>query len=275
MPGPAQTPEQQHVAQEQEAARTSHLFTTTSSGQFAAATIPAVAPPANPSVAPAAASSSDAAGQDHKLAFISGTANNQTQSPDRVEALASPYVLQAGAVIPAALITGLRSDLPGQVTAQVTEDVYDSPTGKTLLIPQGARLIGQYDAQVTFGQSRALLVWNRLIMPNGRSIMLERQPGADDEGYAGLEDKVDNHWGMLFEAAALSTLLSVGAEAGTSNSENNLAQAIRQGASQSINQAGEQVVGRSLNIQPTITIRPGFPVRVLVNHDLILEPYRA
>ena len=114
---------------------------------------------------------------------------------------ASPNVLQAGAVIPASLITGLRSDLPGQVTAQVTEDVYDSPTGKTLLIPQGARLIGQYDAQVSFGQSRALLIWNRLIMPNGKSIVLERQPGADSEGYAGLEDEVDNHWGMLFQAA--------------------------------------------------------------------------
>ncbi len=185
-------------------------------------------------------------------------------------------MLQAGAVIPAALITGLRSDLPGQVTAQVTEDVYDSPTGKILFIPQGARLVGQYDAQISFGQSRALLVWNRLIMPNGRSIVLERQPGADAEGYAGLEDEVDNHWGMLFKAAAiLSTILSVGSEAGTSNSENNLAQAIRQGASQSFNQVGQQVVGRSLNVQPTITIRPGFPVRVMVTHDLVLEPYPA
>ncbi|MBN9137234.1 MAG: TrbI/VirB10 family protein, partial [Phyllobacterium sp.] len=159
--------------------------------------------------------------------------------------------------------------------AQVTEDVYDSPTGKTLLIPQGSRLVGQYDAQIAFGQSRALLVWNRLIMPNGKSIVLERQPGADTEGYAGLEDEVDNHWGMLFKAAILSTILSVGAEAGTSNSENNLAQAIRMGASQSFNQAGEQIVGRSLNIQPTITIRPGFPVRVMVTHDLVLEPYKG
>jgi type IV secretion system protein VirB10 len=112
-------------------------------------------------------------------------------------------------------------------------------------------------------------------MPNGKSIVLERQPGTDTEGYAGLEDEVDNHWGMLFKAATLSTILSVGAEAGTSNSENNLAQAIRQGASQSFNQVGQQVVGRSLNIQPTITIRPGFPVRVLVTYDLVLEPYKG
>ena len=148
-------------------------------------------------------------------------------------------------------------------------------TGKILLVPQGARLIGQYDAQVAFGQSRALLVWNRIIFPNGRSIVLERQPSTDAAGFAGLEDRVNNHWGMLFKAAILSTLLSVGAEAGTSDSENNLAQAIRQGASQSFNQVGQQVVGRSLNVPPTITIRPGFPVRVLVTHDLVLEPYRG
>ena len=157
----------------------------------------------------------------------------------------------------------------------MTEDIYDSPTGRILLIPQGARLVGQYDAQVSFGQTRALLVWNRLIMPSGRSIILERQPGADPEGYAGLEDEVDNHWGMLFKAAILSTLLSVGSEAGTSDNENALVQAIRQGGSQSFDQVGQQVVGRSLNIQPTITIRPGFPVSVMVTHDLVLEPYRA
>ena len=173
------------------------------------------------------------------------------------------------------MLTGLRSDLPGQVTAQVTEDVYDLPTGKFLLIPQGARLIGQYDAQIAFGQSRALLVWNRLIMPNGRSIVLERQPGADTEGYAGVEDQVDYHWGMLFKAAILSTVLSVGSEVGMSNNGNSLVQAIQQGASQGVNQVGQQVVSRSLNIQPTITIRPGFPVRVIVNRDLVLEPYQG
>ena len=271
MPAPAPNPEEQRRAQELEAARTSHLFATTNS------TAPAAAPTlsANQGAPPPAAVNppGDAASQDHKLAFLNASVDRRATSPDRVQPPASPFVLQVGAVIPASLITGLRSDLPGQITAQVTEDVYDSPTGKMLLIPQGSRLVGQYDAQITFGQSRALLVWNRLIMPNGKSIVLERQPGADTEGYAGLEDEVDNHWGMLFKAAILSTILSVGTEAGTSDSENNLAQAIRQGASQSFNQVGQQVVGRSLNVQPTITIRPGFPVRVLVTHDLVLEPY--
>lgn len=132
----------------------------------------------------------------------------------------------------------------------MTEAVYDSPTGKILLIPQGARLIGQYDAQVAFGQSRALLVWNRIIMPNGRSIVLERQPGADPEGYAGLEDEVDNHWGALFKAAMLSTILSVGSEAGTSSNQNSLVDAIRRGSSDSFSQTGRQVVGRSLQVRP-------------------------
>ena len=265
--------EQQRIAQEQEAARTSRLFTTTNFRQ--SAETPAAPAATAPAATAATANSGGLTSQDHKLAFLNGAVDRRTTSPDRVQPAASKYVLQAGSIIPASLITGLRSDLPGQVTAQVTEDVYDSPTGKFLLIPQGARLVGQYDAQISFGQTRALLVWNRLIMPNGRSIVLERQPGADPEGYAGLEDEVDNHWGMLFKAAILSTLLSVGSEAGTSNSENSLVQAIRQGTSQSFSQAGQQVVGRSLNVQPTITIRPGFPVRVMVTHDLVLEPYGA
>ncbi len=264
----AENQEQQRLAQQHEAALTSRLFTSTAPSQ------PQLEPSAAaPATSAAASASTASAAPDHKLAFLSGNADHQTESLERIGAPSSPYILQAGAVIPAALITGLRSDLPGHATAQITENVYDSPTGTILLIPQGSRLLGEYDAQVSFGQRRALLVWNRLILPNGRSIVLERQPGTDTAGYAGLEDGVDNHWGSIFRAAALSTILSVGSEAGTSNSENNLAQAIRQGASQSLSQAGEQVVGRALDVQPTLTIRPGFPVRVLVTRDLVLEPY--
>jgi type IV secretion system protein VirB10 len=261
-------PEKQRIAQEQEAARLSRLFATTNVRQSSSTTPTSTNVPGAPG-GPA----SDLALQDRKLAFLNGSVDRRTVSGDRIEAPASSHVLQAGAVIPAALLTGLRSDLPGQVTAQVTEDVYDSPTGRTRLIPQGARLIGQYDAQIAFGQTRALLVWTRLIMPNGRSIVLERQPGADAEGYAGLEDEVDNHWGTLFKAALLSTLLSIGSEVGSSSSEDDLIRAIRRGGADSVNQIGQRIVGRSLNVQPTITIRPGFPVRVLVTRDLVLEPY--
>lgn len=277
MPSPSgsSNPAQQHIAQEQEAARSSHLFTTTSTSELATPPAPASAPSSSSTAAGVADGANNLATQDHKLSFLNGASDHRTVSAERLEAPPTSSVLQAGAVIAAALITGLRSDLPGQVTAQVTEDTFDSPTGRILLIPQGARLVGQYDAQISFGQSRALVVWNRLIMPNGRSIVLERQPGADAQGYAGLEDEVDNHWGTVFKAAVISTLLSVGSEAGTSNNENSLTQALRQGASQGFNQIGEQVVGRSLSIQPTITIRPGFPIRVLVTRDLVLEPYGA
>jgi type IV secretion system protein VirB10 len=154
-------------------------------------------------------------GQDSKLLFVNAPVDRRTTAPDRISRPASPFVVQAGTIIPAALITGIRSDLPGQITAQVTENIFDTPTGRAKLVPQGARLIGVYDSQVSFGQSRVLLVWTRLIMPNGRSIVLERQPGADAAGYSGLEEEVDNHWKELLGAAALSTLLGVGSELGS------------------------------------------------------------
>ena len=163
------------------------------------------------------------------------------------------------------------------ITAQVTENIFDSPTGRAELVPQGARLVGIYDSQIAFGQSRVLLVWTRLIMPNGRSIVLERQSGADVAGYSGLADEVDNHWKELLGAAALSTLLAVGTEvnsgADVNNTNSAIIQALRRGAGDSLNQTGQQVVRRNLNIQPTLSIRPGFPVRVIVNRDLVLEPY--
>ncbi|MGW1419895.1 TrbI/VirB10 family protein [Bradyrhizobium manausense] len=278
--GAAPDSEQQRRDQETEAARVSHLFASTNGREVRP---PAAAVQGSDRAPSISTSSSDEGygqnGQDRKLAFINASVDRRTVSSDRITRPASPYIVQAGTVIPGALITGIRSDLPGQITAQVTESVFDSPTGRLLLIPQGARLIGVYDSQVAFGQSRVLLVWTRLIMPNGRSIVLERQPGADAAGYSGLEDEVDNHWGELFKAAALSTLLAVGTELGagsdTNSNDSAILQALRHGAGDSLNQTGQQVVRRSLNIQPTLTIRPGFPVRVIVNRDLVLEPYRG
>lgn len=279
--GPGQAspdPEQQRVAQETEAARTSRLFATSSSVNRA----PAPPPPRGPTPTPGLEAPGERPPidpdsiqnmQDRKLAFVNAPVDKRTVSSERLQDKASTYVVQAGSVIPAALLTGIRSDLPGQVTAQVTENVHDSPTGRYLLIPQGAKLIGTYDSQVSFGQSRVLLVWTRLIYPDGRSIVLERQLGADPEGYAGLEDQVDYHWGRLFMAAALSTLLGVGAELGSSEDESDLLRALRRGSQDSISQTGQQIVRRQLNVQPTLTIRPGFPVRVIVNRDLILAPY--
>jgi type IV secretion system protein VirB10 len=267
--------EEQRRLQEIETARVSRLFIG-AENRPVASTGPAatIAPPPAPDLtglglAPPPATPS---AQDRQLAFLNAAADRRTVAPDRVAAPASPYILQAGAVIAAALITGIRSDLPGQITAQVTENIYDSPTGRILLVPQGTRIIGQYDNNVQFGQSRVLLVWNRLIFPNGRSIVLERQPSADAEGYAGLQDGVDYHWWELAKAAGLSTLLSVAAELAT-NDDDRLIQAIRNGGQDTINDAGQQIVRRQLNVAPTLTIRPGFPVRVIVTRDLVLEPY--
>ena len=267
----------QRLAQETEAARISRLFAqrqqTSASAMRAPAAITAAASATSQGDLPPVDAGAAQNMQDRKTAFVNGAVDRRTVSPDRLAAPASPYVLQAGTVIAAALITGIRSDLPGQITAQVTEPVYDSPTGRYLLIPQGARLIGQYDSSVAFGQSRVLLVWTRLILPDGKSIVLERQPGADTEGYAGLEDDVDYHWWELAKAAVLSTVLAVGTEVGSSDEESDLERALRRGSSDSINQTGQQIVRRQLNIQPTLTIRPGFPVRVIVTKDLVLEPY--
>jgi type IV secretion system protein VirB10 len=206
---------------------------------------------------------------------VNGAVDRKTVSPDRLENPVSRYVVQAGSVIPAALITGMRSDLPGQVTAQVTENVYDSPTGRYLLIPQGPKLIGVYDSQVAFGQDRLLLVWTRLILPNGRSIVLERQPGADPQGFVGLEDEVDQHWRRIAMAAVLSTVIGIGAELGSNANDSAIASALRQGSSNSLSQTGQQITQRNLNIQPTLTIRPGFPVRVIINRDLVLAAWQG
>ncbi|MBN9241200.1 MAG: TrbI/VirB10 family protein [Mesorhizobium sp.] len=274
-PQPGLTAEEQRRLQEIETARTSRLFAAAEARNNAPVTANAAnqAPPdlASLGLAPPPATPT---AQDRQQAFLNAPVNRRTVAADRVAAPASPNILQAGAVISAALITGIRSDLPGQITAQITENIYDSPTGRILLIPQGTRVVGQYDNNVQFGQSRVLLVWNRLIFPNGRSIVLERQPGADAEGYAGLQDGVDYHWWALAKAAGLSTLLSVGAELAT-NDDDRLVKAIRNGGQDTINDAGQQIVRRQLNIAPTLTIRPGFPVRVIVTRDLVLEPYGA
>ena len=254
---------------EEEAARLSTVFFPSRQGSTAATASSAM--PGLAGLDLAGVAGQPATGQDKQLAFLNAAADRRTVTPDRVTPPASPFVLQAGAVISAALITGIRSDLPGQITAQVTENIYDSPTGRILLVPQGTRLIGQYDNGVQFGQRRVLLVWNRLIMPNGRSIVLERQPGADAAGYAGLQDRVNQHWGNLLTAAAISTLLGGGAELGV-DGDDYLTRAIRRGTQTTINQSGQQIVRRQLNVQPTLTIRPGNPLHVVITRDLMLEP---
>lgn len=213
--------------------------------------------------------------QGRKLDFLNQRVDEAVYNPHPLQDPVSPYVVMAGTAIPASLVTGINSDLPGLVIAQVTENVYDTPTGRHLLIPQGARLIGDYDSVVAFGQSRALVIWNRIVMPDGSSIVIENLPATDTAGYAGLEDEVDYHTWRLIGGVALSTLLGVGTELTFGEEEGDLLRAIRESAQRDANRAGQRITERNLNIQPTITVRPGWPLRVIVHKDLVLRAYRG
>jgi type IV secretion system protein VirB10 len=191
-----------------------------------------------------------------------------------VETPASPYQVMAGTVISANLITGLKSDLSGLVIAQVSAPVFDSVTGNLLLIPQGTRLLGAYENDLGFGQSRVLLIWKRLIMPDGSSLEIDNFPAADRQGYAGLADRVDYHTGSLLKGVGLSTLLGLTTYDGRDD-DSDLVRAFRDSTRTTGNQAGQELVRRSMDIKPTVTIRAGYPVRVIVQKDLILRPYEG
>ena len=216
--------------------------------------------------------------QDRKNAFLD--AQGATKTTDYLVASLqhprSPYELKAGTLIPAVLITGINSDLPGPVIGQVRENVYDTVTGNYLLVPQGARLLATYDSMVSWGQERVLVCWNRLIFPNGDSVNLQCMPAADLEGAAGLTDEVNEHWWRLLKGAAIATLLAASSEglAGNVSGYNpTVPQMFANGAGQNINQIGQQLTRRDLQVQPTITVRPGFSVNVIVTKDVVLPPY--
>ena len=247
---------------------------TTAPPASVAETAAAPAAPTSDPAAPALDPDRDPNAQGRKAQFAGALDRTGDINPNRLTAAPSPYLLSAGSVISASLITGLRSDLPGLVTAQVTNQVFDSPTGRILLIPQGSRLIGSYDSVVAFGQKRALIVWQRIMLPDGSSLRIDNVPATDASGYAGLQDKVDFHTWALLKGVALSTLLGVGSQL-TVSGESDLVQAIRESTQQKVSRAGDQLTSRNLNIQPTITIRPGATVRLVVHKDLILAPWRG
>ena len=210
--------------------------------------------------------------EDRKRAFVRNTARPAGGNPHRLEQPTSPYTLLAGTVIAASLLTGLNSDLPGFVIAQVTEPVYDTVSGAHLLIPQGARLIGQYDNSVAYGQDRALIVWQRILLPDGASVEIENLPATDAAGRTGIKDRVDTHPWQLLKGVALATVLGIGSEL-VLNSNNDIARALERLTQSTTSRAGERLVERDLNRQPTIKVRPGWPLRVIVHQDLILKPY--
>jgi len=208
-----------------------------------------------------------------KAAFLKAGAEKDIYNPHALQRPLSPHQLMAGTVIAASLISGLNSDLPGFVIAQVTEHVYDSVSGRSLLIPQGSRLIGRYDNVVAFVQNRALVVWQRLIRPDGSSVLIDNLPATDASGYAGLADSIDLHTFKLLKGVALATLLGVGSELALGGSDNSLVKALQQAMQTTGNRAGQRLIERQLDVGPTLTVRPGWPLRVIVHKDIVLAPY--
>lgn len=266
--------ERQRVAAEERAARQSGVMLQTARAASAAQE-PVEAKVVSTVARDESAGVADIGGQQRKNGLVGRASEGEDVNPHRLTAPVSPWTLHAGSIIAASLITGLNSDLPGIVTAQVTQNAYDSVTGRTLLIPQGSRLIGSYDSVVAFGQSRALVVWQRIILPDGASIRIDNAPASDTQGYAGLSDHIDRHTWQLLKGVALSTLLGVGTELGWGSGESDLVRAVRESAQQNGARAGDQLVARSLDIQPTLKVRPGWPLRIVVHQDLVLKPWRS
>ena len=215
--------------------------------------------------------------QGDKEAFLTQAASVEPYLSKPLLNPISKYELKAGSLIPGALVTGINTDLPGEVIGQVTENVYDSATGNYLLIPQGSKLLGKYQSLVTNGQNRALIVWQRLIFPNGNSIVLDAMPGTDEMGQAGMADQVDYHLDKLAESTALSTAIAYAgnlARNPQSTSGYGGSDVIGDAVAQQANRIGENIIEKELDVQPTITIRPGWPLRVLVNKDMVLAPYQ-
>ena len=214
---------------------------------------------------------------EQKEAFLSKSVSPQIRNSGFVQTPGSPYQVMAGTVIAAALVTGIKSDLPGDVIATVTEPVYDSATGQHVLIPQGSRLLGRYNSQVSYGQSRVQVVWQRVILPDTSSFQLDNLVGSDTAGYAGLEDGVNWHWDRIVAGAAMTSLLGIGAELASPANRTDGDRVIiagRDSLQDTVNQVGQEVTRRNLDIQPTLTQRPGLPLRVIVNRDLVLRPYQ-
>lgn len=216
--------------------------------------------------------------QVHKEQFLKDLQQAETKdyhTESRKQPI-SPYEIKAGTIIPSVMIGGINSDLPGQLIAQVRENVYDTKTGQYVLIPQGARVVGLYDSRIAYGQQRLLVAWTRIIYPDGSSLNLKGMPGADAAGYAGLSDEVDNHYFRIFGSAVLMSAITAGVQltqGGTvpgplqSQSPAQLATAAM---GQQLGQTGAQVIQKNMNVQPTITVRNGEPFNIIVTTDLIL-----
>ena len=211
--------------------------------------------------------------QDGKLAFLKKTDVDEDYLESIKKKPRSPYEVKAGSYIPAALITGINSDLPGSVNAQVMENVYDTVTGNYLLIPQGAKLVGEYNSSLSFGQKRVQVVWNRIIFPDGKSIDLQRMQGVDISGYSGFHDKVDNHYLRIYGNAVLLSLMGAGYDILNKNAQQSTdpRQSVAASVGQKLADVSSQSLQKNMDVQPTLIIDPGYKFKIIVMKDMVLE----
>jgi type IV secretion system protein VirB10 len=206
-----------------------------------------------------------------------GSGSDRWRLNSKLEDPRSPFELRAGFVIPAVLISGVNSDLPGQIIGQVSQNVYDTPTGNHLLIPLGSRLVGSYDANVAFGQARVMVAWQRIVFPDGRALDIGAMPGADSAGYSGFKDKVNNHYFRIFGTALLASFITAGISYSQDNydDERGMRATMSESIGQELGQATAQLISKNINISPTLEIRPGYRFNVMVVNDLTFSrPYR-
>ena len=222
-----------------------------------------------------------AAGNDYNQ-FARQNSEDRWQLGSSIEAPRSPFELRAGFVIPATLISGINSELPGQIIAQVAQAVYDTPTGKHMLVPQGSRLVGSYSSDVAYGQSRVLVAWQRIVFPDGKALDIGSMPGSDSAGYSGLHDKVNNHYLRIFGSAFLMSGIVAGISLSQDNSDSSdedrttASSAMSEALGQQLGQVTAQMIAKNLNIAPTIEIRPGYRFNVMVTKDMTFsKPYQA
>lgn len=199
------------------------------------------------------------------------------------EAPRTPYELRAGFVVPATLISGINSELPGQIMAQIAQNVYDTATGKYLLLPQGSRLVGAYSSDVSYGQARVLVAWQRIVFPDGKAMDIGAMPGADSAGYAGFTDQVNNHYLRLYGSALLMSAVTAGITYNQQQHQStigyqqpNASNAMSQALGLQLGQVTAQMIAKNLNIAPTLEIRPGYRFNVIVTKDMTFsKPYQS
>jgi len=224
--------------------------------------------------------------QSGKDAFLNQDIEDLGYLPKQVVQQMSPYELKRGSVIPATLVTGINSDLPGRITAQVRQNVYDSASGHHLLIPRGTKVFGRYDSEVSFGQERVLVIWTDLIFPNGSTLQIGGMAGIDTQGFGGFRDQVDNHFLRIFGSAILVAAIGTGLDVLSPQADRPAVQAqlgsrnLQNAAGQNFAETFDQVAGktldRNLEVQPTLEIRPGYRFNILVDQDLNLSaPYSS